>query len=236
MAYALARFGARYLPRLARYAARAVPRLFRKRRPIRRMMRKKKTANKIHTFVRWAGRNQLFPGVSGPNTILASATDQNLVYNFSLSNVINPSDFQNLYDSYKINKITVYLERGSTDSGDGGVNPVNRKISVVWDDDGNALTQENDYLEYSNCKRYNVLGTTAIRLPLYPKLNVPVLAAGGGLTAFHTVSSSKQWLKIEDADVPHFGLKMFIPGLVDDNNFMLFTVRVKFHLSFRNSK
>lgn len=104
MAYALARFGARYLPRLARYAARAVPRLFRKRRPVRRMMRKKKVANRIHKYVRWCEKETLYPTSEGPYLINSVASDQHLVYTFKLDNVINASDFTNLYDAYKITK------------------------------------------------------------------------------------------------------------------------------------
>lgn len=235
MAYALARFGARYLPRLARYAARAVPRFLRRRRP-RRMMRPKKTKNKIHTYVRWCNRDALYPSTNGPSIILSTAADQNLVYSFKLDNLVNPSDFGNLYDCYKINKITVYLERASNDTGDGTNPPANRKMCVVWDDDANALTSEDNYLEYSNCKRYNVIGNGAIKLVLYPKLSVPVLNATATVDAFQSISSSKNWLKIEDDEVPHFGLKMFIPGNVDTVGEELFRVRVKYHLSMKQSK
>lgn len=237
MAYALARFGARYLPRLARYAARAVPRLLRKRRPVRRMMRRvKKTQNKIHTYVRWCDKDSAYPGDTGPSTILSSASDQNLAYSFKLDNVVNPSDFTNLYDCYKINKVVMYLERFRNDTGDSSSNPFNDKISVVWDDDANPLTSEDQYLEYSNCRRYNPVGNGAIKLVLYPKVSVPMLNASSGVDAFQSVSSSKNWIKIEDDAVPHFAIKIHVPGSILPVGQGIFRVRVKYYLSMKQSK
>lgn len=237
MAYAMARFGARYLPRLARYGLRTlrrIPRLFRRRRP---MMRKvKKTKNKVHTFIRWCDKDSLYPSASGPSSIVETQSDQNLVYTFKLDNLVNVSDFTNLYDVYKINKVTMYLERASTDSGDGSSAPNNKKMCVVWDDDGDALAGEDAYLEYSNCRRYNIVGQGSIKLTLYPKISTPILNVGGATNAFHSISSSRNWLKIEDDDVPHFGFKIFIPAGVDEVNRELFKVRVKFHMSFKGSK
>lgn len=237
MAYAMARFGARYLPRLARYGLRTlrrIPRLFRRRRPMIRRM--KKTKNKIHTFVRWCDKDSLYPASSGPSQISELGSDQNLVYTFKLDNLTTPSDFTNLYDCYKINKITMYLERESANTGNSNDAPNNKKICVVWDDDGDALTQEDDYLEYSNCKRYNAVGRGAIKLSLYPKVSTPMLNAGGANNAFHSIPSNKNWIKIEDDDVPHFGFKIFVPAGIDNQDRTLFKVRVKYHLSFKASK
>jgi len=232
--YAMARFASRASRFVGRALRRAPRALYRPRRP--RVIRRKKTANKVHSFIRWCDKDAQYPGASGPSAINETLADQNLVYTFKLDNVVNPSDFTNLFDVYKINKITLHMTRVRNQTGNGIDSPFNRKICVVWDDDGNALTQEDDYLEYGNCKRYNVIGNGDIKLTLYPKLSAPLLNAGGGVNAFQSIPASKQWLKIEDDDVPHFALKIFVPAGIAPEDYGLFTVRAKYHISLKNSK
>jgi len=235
MAYALARFGARYLPRLARYAARAVPRFLRKRRPRRMMRPKKKIQNRVHTYVRWADRDAQYPAANGPSQIVETGSAQNLVYNFKLDNLTTKSDFTNLYDAYKITKVVLYLERLKNDTDDA-ITPLNKKVCVVWDDDGDALTTEDQYLEYSNCRRYSPIGNGAIKLTVYPKVSTPILNVGGNPTAYHSIPSTNNWIKIEDDEVPHFGLKIFVPGGIIATQVPLFTVRAKFYLAMKGAK
>lgn len=222
-----------------------MPRMFRRGYGLGGMMRRrrrrgfirgnKKTQNKVHTFVRWCDKDNLYPDASGPSVITETGVDRNLVYSFNLNNVVNPTDFANLFDRYKINKITMYLEPCKNDT-DATTTPQNKKISVVWDDDANALTNEDDYLEYGNCKRFNAISTRTIKLVLYPKIAQPVLNTAGALTAFQSVPANKNWLKIEDRNVPHFGFKIFVPANINNIGVQTFTVRVKYHISVVGSK
>jgi len=229
----MARFASRFARRAVRSMVRRKPaRAFVRRRRVGRV----KTHNKVHTFVRWCDKDTTYPGSNGPNVINETGSNQNLVYTFKLDNVVNPSDFTNLYDRYRINKVSLHLTRLRNSTGDSSASPYNKKICVVWDDDANALTQEDDYLEYGNCKRYNIIGNGDVKLTLYPKLSAPLLNVGGSNNAYQSIPSSKQWLKIEDDDIPHFGLKIFVPSGVVPVDYGLFTVRAKFHLSLKNSK
>jgi len=236
--YAMARFATR-AARFAGRALRRVPRpLYRPRRP--RVIRRKKTVNKIHSFVRWCDKDSLYPtAIQGPNIIANSLVDQHFGYSFKLDNVINPTDFTNLYDSYKINKITLYLERQLNQTGvTPGFNPSNKRIRVVHDyNDNNLLTNEDQYLEYANCKSYPIVGNGSVSITLYPKINNGVLNAGGGVNAFTSMASNKVWLNVDDDEVPHFGLKIFVPQLVTGTDGpQLFKVRAKYHISLKNSK
>lgn len=233
----------RFASRFARLAGRGLRGLARRLparlryRPRRRMI--KKTQNKVHSFVRWCDKDTQYPGETGPSQILADSTEQNLAYSFKLDNVVNPSDFTNLYDMYRINKVTLYLERlwESTSSSNTIQIPNNKKIRVVHDyNDNNVLAKEDDYLEYSNCRSYNSIGRGAIKITLYPKVNNIVENAGGSPNAFTSMNSNKVWLNIVDDDVPHFGLKIFIPANVQTEDVPIFQVRAKFHLSLKNSK
>jgi len=231
--YGMARFASRFARRAVRTMVRRRPARAFVRRP--RLIRRKKTSNKVHSFVRWCDKDSQYPSTLGPSTIVETGSDQNLVYTFKLDNVINPSDFTNLFDMYKINKVTVFLERYRETTGESGNSPYNRKIAVVWDDDGNALSGEDAYMEYGNCKRYNAIGSGAIKLVLYPKLSAPLLNVGGSNNAYQSVPSSRQWLKIEDDDIPHFALKIFVPSGITSQSYGIFNVRVKYHISLKNS-
>lgn len=209
--------------------------------PVRRFLRRrvKKTQNKVHSYVRWADKDAQYPGSNGPNEIVETGANQNLVYTFKLDNVVNPTDFTNLYDMYRINKVVLFLESQYDTSASGstlGI-PNGRRVRVVHDyNDANPLTQEDDYLEYSNCKSYYPLSRRGIKITLYPKINNKI-ENQGGTDAFTSMNSNKLWLNILDDDVPHFGIKIFIPaGIIPGSETAIFKVRAKFHLSLKNSK
>lgn len=235
-------------PRLANQ--RVMPRVFRRgfglggmiRRRKRRMMGKrvyrKKTQNKVHTYIRWCDKDTTYvtPAL-GPNLIQETGLDQNLTYQFKLDNVVNPSDFTNLYDQYRINKVVLYLERQSVPNGGQYVTGLpNKKLRVVHDyTDANPLTQEDDYLEYSNCKSYSANRNIAITL--YPKIKNVVENKDGSPNAYTVMSSNRVWLDIAEDEVPHFGLKIFIPQkLATLDGDLLYRVRAKMWLSLRQSK
>jgi len=233
--YGLARFGARYIPRLYRGLRRlARPRVLR-RRP--RVMRRKKTGNKIHTFTRWCDKDTLY-GEKGPSQIVDTGSAQHLVYQFKLDNVVNPSDFTNLYDSYRINKIQLFLEPTADQANGSGVSyPVARKVRVVHDyNDANPLTSEDEYLEYSNCKSYFPFSKRGIKITLYPKINNIIENAGGAANAYTSMNSNRVWLNIANDEVSHFGIKMFVPGGLLPAGNLVYNVRAKYWLSCKNSK
>lgn len=234
--YGMARFAAR-AARFVGRGLRRIPRpLYRPRRP--RVVRRKKTANKVHSFVRLCDKDTLYPGSTGPNTITEQGADQHLAYSFKLDNLVNPSDFTNLYDSYKINKITLHLEpQYDQTQGAGSSGPISRKIRVVHDyNDNDVLTDEDDYLEYSNCKSYSPWSRRGINITLYPKINNIIENVGGSANAFTSQASSKVWLDIKNDEVPHFGIKMFIPGGMLPEDVVMFRVRARYHISLKNSK
>lgn len=204
----------------------------------RRRVYRKKTANKVHTYVRWCDKDTTYvTPVLGPNLIKETGSDQNLTYQFKLDNVVNPADFTNLYDQYRINKIVLTLERQTPANGSQFMTGLpNKKLRVVHDyTDATPLTQEDDYLEYANCKGYS--SNRNVGIVLYPKVKNILENKDGAPNAYSVMSSNKIWLDIAEDEIPHFGLKMFIPGgLSTVNDTPLYKVRAKFWLSFRQSK
>lgn len=198
----------------------------------------KKITNYVHRFIRWNDKDTFFPTEDiAPTLIVALSTAQNLSYSFNLRNVVNAVDFTSLYDQYRINKVTVYLERFWNSTGDTiAGTPYNSNIRVVHDyNDNNVLSQEDDYLEYSNCKSYKSVGNGTIKLVLYPKI-AQVIENVGGTQGFNAVASNKMWLNTVDDRIPHFGIKIFVPPGISSTGQALFRVRAKFDLSFKNSK
>jgi len=233
--YGMARFASRFARRAVRSIIRRKPSRPFVRRP-RRVGRK--TANKVHTFVRLCDKDTKYPNNAGPSIITETGSDQNLAYTFMLDNVVNPTDFTNLYDSYRINKVQLMLEPAYDQSAQvNNLNPAVKKIRVVHDyNDANILSQEDDYLEYANCKSYSPWSRRGIKITLYPKVNNTIEDQGGN-NAFTFMNSNRLWLNIANDQVPHFGIKIFIPGgLSTAETGLLFRVRAKFWLSMKSSK
>jgi len=209
-----------------------------RRRRFARRYGARKTMNKIHTFVRWCDKDSTY-GDFGPNSILETGSDQHLSYQFKLDQVSGVNDFTNLYDGYKINKVQLFLEPVVDQSINLG-QALGRKISVVHDyNDAAPLSDEDQYLEYGNCKRYFPWSKRGIRITLYPKLNNVIENINGAATGFTSMNSNRQFLNIATDEVPHFGIKLLIPaGLtnITDPKTQIFRVRAKMWLSMRGTK
>lgn len=238
----MAMYGLRFASRFARLAgrglrgvARRLPRAFRVR-PRPRVGRKK-VANRIHKFVRWADKDTTY-GTYGPNVINETGSDQHLTYQFKLDNVSAPADFTNLYDMYRVDKIQLVLEPrfGTSSEFYNNLNVIANRIRVVHDySDASPLTNEDEYLQYASCKSY--LPTRLVRITLYPSVNNVVENVGGAVNGFTSMKAGRQWFNIDTDEIPMFGIKMFIPGgILNSTGINIFKVRAKFWLSFKNSK
>lgn len=195
-----------------------------------RRTRPSKIVNKVHRYKRWARRDAFIPIVS------AGAAEQHLAYSFQLNQVVNVTDFTNLYDQYRINKVTMYLERYQSDTT-VTAGPYSAACRVVHDyNDANLLTNEDEYLEYANCKSFQVVSNKPVhKIVLYPKIVNFIEGPGGSINNQET-PSNKIWINTSNQGTPHFGLKMFIPGSVAGTGIGLFQVRVQFDISFKNAK
>lgn len=211
----------------------------RRRKPLYRRRRVKKTVNKIHTFVRWCDKDSIY-GEYGPNVISETGADQHLTYQFRLDQVTGVSDFTNLYDGYKINKVQLFLEPlydSTQNVAIGAPNPRSRKLRVVHDyNDATPLTDEDEYLQYGNCKAYFPWSKRGVRITLYPKLNNVIENASGATNGFTSMNSNRYFLNMATDEVPHFGIKIFVPGILATEGTLLFRVRAKFWVSMRGTK
>lgn len=209
----------------------------RSRRVIRRRRYIKKIANRVHKFVRWADKDTTY-GTYGPNAINETGADQHLTYQFKLDNVTAPTDFTNLYDMYRVDKIQLFLEPrfGTSSEYYNNLNVISNRLRVVHDyTDATPLSNEDEYLQYASCKSY--IPTRLVRITLYPSVNNVIENVGGAVNGFTSMKAGRQWFNIDTDEIPMFGIKMFIPGgILNASDVNLFKVRAKFWLSFKNSK
>lgn len=192
-------------PKTSRYA---------RKRMYKRMV--KKTA--VHTYRR----------MFNWGTIPIS-TDQHTAITFRLNMMPNYSEFQSMYDQYKVKKIIFRLERPFTsnalDGGTSGNTSTTAKfIRCVHDyDSGNALTTEAEYLQYGNIKSYPSVGVKPIKIVLYPKIQNAVFR-NDSFNTYANTTVNPQWIDVANPDVNHYGIRLFTPQLAlgNDQSYRLF--------------
>jgi hypothetical protein len=219
---------------------------FRRRRPIRRRrvvsrairrrMRpvvSRPLSTNIHKYVRWM-RSSVDPAVE-PTTIscnFGSSGESPAALTFRLDTVANASEFTNLYDLYKILKVQVFFDY--TPDVVPGLTPNASFMPKLWikrdyDDTGTPTLLEMAQSNQAKCLRFSDTRTTRM-VVLAPRYANEIYR-----TSVSTAYTSQRgaWIDCNNADVPHFGLKCIAQGL-PSQNLGAFTVRVKYHLLFKN--
>lgn len=139
--------------------------------------------------------------------------------NFLLNGVPNASEFANLYDLYRINKIVMkfYLDIDpSAQTANTAYYP--KLFTVVDHDDSNVPASLNELREHANCKLRVLSPTRPVSVVWTPS----VLAIMFRTAVASTYSPKyKQWIDMANQDVPHYGLKFGIDNLTNTN----YTVR-----------
>lgn len=191
----------------------------RKYRGVRRgLIRRPRTP--AHHFKRtWFSENYFSTGAVGPT--LAGL-------NFQLGQLPNVSEFTNLYDMYRINKVVVKVIPKISEVGmvlGATNNSAGVQLHSALDfDDSAAPTTVSQLTQYANHKmtRGNQIHTRVFT----PKCN---LSAGGVQVA----SKAYQWLDVTDTTVPHFGMKLIIPT-ISSSTIIYYDYSVTMYFSCKN--
>lgn len=134
---------------------------------------------------------------------------------FTLSDLPQVASFQAVFDSYRINKVTVKFiplqnvsPLKSADTAGANQNGVNQDLETVIDyDDGNILTSRSAALEYDT---YKVTPCYAKHVrTITPKMSMNAFKTSG--TTIGYIQEAKQWIDAAYADVEHYGIKGCIP-------------------------
>lgn len=178
--------------------------------------------NPIHWF-----KKQIDGGL-----ITSHAANQHLVYQFTYNSLEEYKEMTELYDQYLIKKITLTFE--PLVNSQGYAAPAQLWMRIVHDyDDATPLTQESQYLDYTNCKSRLMNGTRAIRTVLYPKVLKPALEVGG--TPVYS-GAKPGWISTDFDNVAHLGLKVFIPNTGLAAAAPIFKVRIQYDIAMKNSR
>lgn len=205
-----------------------------------------------HHFKRWtfipgyfnAPDHDVFEELAGKLYITSQAViDGWISFNFKLTDLPNYTEFTNLYDQYRINKVVLKLFPSQNvnqfHAYADPLFPVNYLtlpvMSVIDYNDGQPLAEQ-DLQQYTHCKYHKF--PNAVSITLTP-------ACQGIVSRDDTTSNIisgqplfKKWLSCDQATIEHFGVKMFIPnvgaGGSSTNNTVRFSVKACYYISCKN--
>lgn len=127
---------------------------------------------------------------------------------FTLASLPNYQEFTNLFDSYRINGVSVLIlfDHNSSDVGPSGTNIIPNLTHVIDYDDANVLTAESQYLEYEKYKINRLDKPVKFYIP---KPRFAIAAYSGAFTSYATKTG---WVDCASPSVEHYGYKMLIDG------------------------
>lgn len=203
-------------------------RRYRRRRGMRKLklMRSIPIAKRIHTFRRLGTKSIIY--VTGAGAIGSTgypATDTGLVFssvssdsltgcyqfglahNFQLANVVQNSDFTNLYDRYKIVGVSYKLYYHCNDAPVSGLQVLPLVHYSTDNDDAVAPSVASEVSAKGDCKTKILGNRQYIKLWTRPKIAVPAYRSGA--TSAYDIEKAK-WINSSYNDVQHYGVKMWL--------------------------
>lgn len=169
-------------------------------------------------------------GILIPSTV---AVTQFFAYTFSLSQVVNASEFTNLFDQFRINKI-VLKYRLVTDPANYLGNNTGIVPRLFWFhdyDDATAPASLNEMRERPKCKIRVLNPYKPIKIAFTP--SVLVTGYESGVSSMY-MPKFKQWIDMADSTTQHFSIKFAIDQFA--NNISIYNVEIEpwFYFSCRN--
>lgn len=211
-----------------------MPGRYRSRRPARRPRwnRRRRFGNKMRRLG-YRRRPQIYNfkrTVFYENSInVGSAVNFTTHYGFTLGQLPNATDFTNLYDQYRINKVVMKLipKWTSTEQGIGIANYLTQIHTAIDYDDSLALPQAtclDDITQYQSHKM--TPGNRMVTRVLVPKVEL----TGSSLQA----PKARQWLDCDLTGGLHNGVKVVIPKVPNTTTLLCYDVQLTFYMSFKN--
>lgn len=163
--------------------------------------------------------------------LLTTATAQGTGYIIQLNALPNFAEFTALYDSYRIEWVTVWAIPTQTDAQIAGANLyVPSLYSVVDKDDATLPANLFSILEHGNMKI-----TTMDKMQKLCSFRSAVqgeLFRSGATRGFNRLES--QWIDCAQADIPHYGLKVWTEPAITGNNGIRLLADV--YISFKDTR
>lgn len=212
-------------------------------RKLRRMLKKGYTrpvrptryglSSNVHAYQRWAT----------PSTASFTTAESANSEKFTLDSLVNSSELTNLYDQYRIDKVTVYIRLMNNPDATYVVNnPPNNNYSnyfpKLWyyrdyDDSGTLTVSQ---MREVGKSKYKILRpNSAVKISLKPACLTQVYA-----TAVTTGYAPKwnQRLDVGASNIPHYGLKWTVDaeGSALGAGSWYIRVEYKYHVTMFNSR
>jgi len=193
----------------------------------------RRTLQPVHYFTRFHSKG-VFQGLSG-------STSSFKVLTFKITDVPNWTEFQNMFDFFKIKAIKVMFipasnvtsYQSTTDFNQSS--HANRLFSVVDNNDSTTPSSVNDLRQYKSCRCSP--GNRIHKRFFYPK---PLIAtdedaqAGGG---YGMAQSGSPWIAMDAGNsAQYFGLKVGLdhPLLTTDTEF--YVIEAVYYMAFKAPK
>jgi len=154
-------------------------------------------------------------------------------YQFQLDQLPNYQEFTALFDAYRINAVVVRFNAMNTVfKGNTDVNGEDTPTIYAAIDYNNAAapTSADEMKEYANVQVFPMYQARTFKIR--PRLAIPVYR-DGATSAY--IQQPKQWIDSNYADVPHYGLRVFVLAGQQRNAFKT-TVECTYYMTFRNLK
>jgi len=176
------------------------------------------TKSVVHRFCRSAQLSNITTSVTVPQLVGLQ---------FNLSQLPSVTDFTNLYDQYRIDKIELRLLRSVTEATPGSQDS-SIIVTTVDYDDANAPASTNELFQFGNTQTWNI--TDNVQISFVPR--VAVAAYSGTFTAF--ANQAPMWIDSGSNSVQHYGVKIVIGPTPTATQ--IFTPIAKFYLSMREQR
>jgi len=159
-------------------------------------------SSRIHTFKRMTAIQDFsYVQAAGSAGFFGSA------FTCSFSSILEPTEFETMFDQYRISGISVHIiPRFSAEDLDasGGSLPV--AFYVVDYDDATIPINLSDVTQHGRCKRWNP--TRPLRVFFRPSCLIDYYQA----TAIGFGVGGRPWLDLGSPAVPHYGFKFALSG------------------------
>lgn len=213
----------------------------RKYQRYRKKYRRYKRAYRSRTRIRRGSSRYVHVArTSQANTVVYSSAGGSVYlasFEFKLNNMLNYTDFTNLFQEYRLNCVVVKFTPQWTTNDISNMTANTTTGSSVYTSPGMVFALDyndastpsslNDLHEFSNSK--DLPFNRAVKIKIWPACSPGVYISA--VSAGYAVKR-KLWLRSANSDIPHYGLKYGIYNIAAGVNYR-WNYIIKYYVSFR---